>query len=39
MKNLDDYPFEIRPLAAAEGGGFLISFPDFSEGSFRETYG
>ena len=31
MKNLDDYPFEIRPLAAAEGGGFLISFPDFSE--------
>ena len=31
MKNIDDYPFEIRPLAAAEGGGFLISYPDFSE--------
>lgn len=31
MKNLDDYPFEIRPLTKAEGGGFLISYPDFSE--------
>jgi antitoxin HicB len=31
MRNLNDYPFEIRPLTAAEGGGFLISFPDFSE--------
>jgi antitoxin HicB len=31
MKNLDDYPFEIRPLTAAEGGGFLISYPDFLE--------
>lgn len=31
MRNLDDYPFEIRPLAAAEGGGFLIAYPDFSE--------
>lgn len=31
MKNLDDYPFEIRPMTAAEGGGFLISYPDFSE--------
>ena len=31
MKNLDEYPFEIRPLSAAEGGGFLISYPDFSE--------
>jgi antitoxin HicB len=31
MRNLDDYPFEIRPLAVAEGGGFLISYPDFSE--------
>ena len=27
----DDYPFEIRPLSKAEGGGFLISYPDFSE--------
>jgi antitoxin HicB len=31
MRNLDDYPFEIRPLATAEGGGFLVSYPDFSE--------
>ena len=26
-----DYPFEIRPLLAEEGGGFLISYPDFSD--------
>lgn len=26
-----DYPFEIRPLSADEGGGFLISCPDFSD--------
>jgi len=31
MKNLTDYPFEIRTLSADEGGGFLISYPDFSE--------
>jgi antitoxin HicB len=31
MSKLADYPFEIRPLNAEEGGGFLISFPDFSE--------
>ena len=31
MNSLDDYPFEIRPLTAAEGGGFLIAYPDFSE--------
>jgi antitoxin HicB len=31
MNNLDDYPFEIRPLKADEGGGYLISYPDFSE--------
>ena len=30
MGKLADYPFEIRPLAAEEGGGFLISYPDFS---------
>jgi hypothetical protein len=24
-----DYPFEIQPLSAEEGGGFLISYPDF----------
>jgi antitoxin HicB len=26
-----DYPFEVRPLSLEEGGGFLISFPDFSD--------
>ena len=31
MSKLTDYPFEIRPLTADEGGGFLISYPDFSE--------
>ena len=25
-----DFPFEIRPLLAEEGGGFLIAYPDFS---------
>jgi antitoxin HicB len=29
MNDLLRYPFEIRPLSADEGGGFLISFPDF----------
>ena len=31
MKNLSQYPFEIRPLSEEDGGGYLISFPDFSE--------
>lgn len=31
MSKLADYPFEIRPLSAGEGGGYLISYPDFSE--------
>ena len=31
MRNLDHYPFEIRPLTPVEGGGYLISYPDFSE--------
>jgi antitoxin HicB len=31
MRNLDDYPFEIRRLTGEEGGGWLISYPDFSE--------
>jgi antitoxin HicB len=31
MSELSDYPFEIRPLTVAEGGGFLIAYPDFSE--------
>ena len=26
-----EYPFEIRPMTADEGGGFLISYPDFSD--------
>jgi antitoxin HicB len=26
-----EYPFEIRPLTEDEGGGYLISYPDFSE--------
>lgn len=24
-----DYPFEIRPLSPDDGGGYLISYPDF----------
>ena len=31
MTPLADYPFEIRPLSPAEGGGYLISYPDFAE--------
>ena len=31
MSKLSDYPFEIRPLTEEEGGGFLISLPDFAE--------
>ena len=31
MSKLADYPFEIRPLTPDEGGGFLISYPDFSD--------
>lgn len=31
MSKLTDYPFEVRPLSDEEGGGFLISFPDFAE--------
>ncbi len=31
MNLLDGYPFEIRPLAPEEGGGFLISYPDFAD--------
>jgi antitoxin HicB len=30
MYNLEQYPFEIRPLPE-DDGGYLISFPDFSE--------
>jgi len=28
MTRIPDYPFEMRPLADAEGGGWLITFPD-----------
>lgn len=31
MTKLAEYPFEIRPLSKEEGGGFLITYPDFSE--------
>jgi len=31
MSKLADYRFEIRPLTVEEGGGFLISYPDFSD--------
>jgi antitoxin HicB len=31
MSTPSDYPFEIRPLSTEEGGGFLISYPDFAE--------
>ena len=31
MTKLSDYPFEVRPLSEDDGGGFLISFPDFSD--------
>ncbi|MBF8273609.1 MAG: uncharacterized protein HW380_2714 [Magnetococcales bacterium] len=31
MHNLEEYPFEIRPLTKDEGSGFLISFTDFNE--------
>ncbi|MBF0406458.1 MAG: type II toxin-antitoxin system HicB family antitoxin [Candidatus Riflebacteria bacterium] len=26
-----NYPFEIKPLSIEDGGGFLITFPDFSD--------
>lgn len=28
---MPDYPFEVRPLTAEEGGGYLVSFPDFAD--------
>lgn len=31
MPRIPDYPFEVRPLTADEGGGYLVSFPDFSD--------
>lgn len=29
VTGLDDYPFEIRSLSYEDGGGYLISYPDF----------
>ncbi len=29
-ENLDDYPFEVRHLTAEEGGGYLVTYPDFN---------
>ncbi|MBF0147013.1 MAG: type II toxin-antitoxin system HicB family antitoxin [Magnetococcales bacterium] len=29
MADLSRYPFEVRPLGDQDGGGFLITFPDF----------
>ncbi|WP_420645774.1 toxin-antitoxin system HicB family antitoxin [Candidatus Leptofilum sp.] len=31
MRDLNQYPFEIQILSEEDGGGYLISFPDFSE--------
>jgi antitoxin HicB len=31
LNNLSLYPFEIQPLTTEEGGGYLISFPDFDQ--------
>ncbi|MBF0415509.1 MAG: type II toxin-antitoxin system HicB family antitoxin [Magnetococcales bacterium] len=31
MHNLEEYPFEIRPLTKDEGTGYLITFTDFNE--------
>jgi antitoxin HicB len=31
VAKLTDYPFEVRPLADEDGGGYLVSFPDFAE--------
>jgi antitoxin HicB len=28
---MNNYPFEVRPLSCEEGGGFLISYPDFNQ--------
>jgi len=31
MAKLSAYPFEVRPLAMEDGGGYMISYPDFAE--------
>jgi len=30
-KDFGEYPFEVRPLSKEDGGGYLVSFPDFNE--------
>jgi hypothetical protein len=32
MRDLNQHPFEMRSLTGEEGGTFLNSLPDFSEG-------
>ncbi len=27
-RELDEYPFSVRPLSAEEGGGYLVEYPD-----------
>ena len=31
MAKLSAYPFEVHPLAMEDGGGYMISYPDFAE--------
>jgi antitoxin HicB len=31
MARIPNYPFEVRPLPADEGGGFLVAYPDFTD--------
>jgi antitoxin HicB len=31
MKDPRSYPFEMRTLTEEEGGGYLVSFPDFND--------
>jgi len=39
MDVLHAHPFEIRPLSEDDGGGFLVSFPDFAEAMGRHALG
>lgn len=31
MNQLTGYPYEVRPLADEDGGGFAMTFPDFTD--------
>jgi antitoxin HicB len=31
MNKPADYPFDVRRLSLEEGGGYLVSFPDFAD--------